>query len=92
MNIFLLSVVSGCVSISAFTSLIGILIGITSSAVGLKIYAITARIKKYKWIIKKKIEKKNNKIVLLAKTKLNSMAILTSKALIDSYKTKLKNL
>ena len=41
---------------------------------------------------RKKIEKKNNKIVLLAKTKLNSMAILTSKALIDSYKTKLKNL
>ena len=41
---------------------------------------------------RKKIEKKNNKIVLLAKTKLNSMAILTSKALIDSHKTKLKNL
>ena len=41
---------------------------------------------------RKKTEKKNNKIVLLAKTKLNSMAILTSKALIDSYKTKLKNL
>ena len=92
MNIFLFSVVSGCVSISAFTSLIGILIGITSSAVGLKIYAITARIKKYKWIIKKKNRKKNNKIVLLAKTKLNSMAIFPSKALIDSYKTKLKNL
>ena len=58
MNIFLFSVVSGCVSISAFTSLIGILIGITSSAVGLKIYAITARIEKHKWIIKKKREKK----------------------------------
>ena len=41
---------------------------------------------------RKKTEKKNNKIVLLAKTKLSSMAILTSKALIDSYKTKLKNL
>ena len=41
---------------------------------------------------RKKTEKNNDKIVLLAKTKLNSMAILTSKALIDSYKTKLKNL
>ena len=41
---------------------------------------------------RKKIEKKNNKIVLLAKTKLNSIEILTSKALIDSYKTKLKSL
>ena len=43
-------------------------------------------------LLRKKTEKKNNKIVLLAKTKLNSMAILTSKALIDSYQTKLKNL
>ena len=40
----------------------------------------------------KKTEKKKKKKVLLAKTKLNSMAILTSKALIDSYQTKLKNL
>ena len=43
-----------CTSIFAFASLIGILIGITSSAIGLKICAITAGIKKYKSIIKKK--------------------------------------
>ena len=43
-----------CTSIFAFTSLIDILIGITSSAIGLKICAITARIKKYRSIIKKK--------------------------------------
>ena len=92
MNIFLFSVVSGCVSISAFTSLIGILIGITSSAVGLKFMQSLQELKSINELSRKKIEKKNNKIVLLAKTKLNSMAILTSKALIDSYKTKLKNL
>ena len=46
-------VVIGCVSISAFASLAGIPIGITSSAVELKICAITAGIKKYKPIIKK---------------------------------------
>ena len=38
--------ITGCVSISAFASLVGIPIGITSSAIGLKICAITAAIKK----------------------------------------------
>ena len=42
------------VSISAFASLVGIQIGITSSALGLKTCVITAEIKKYKSIIKKK--------------------------------------
>ena len=62
-------------SISAFASLIGILIGITSSVIGLKINAITARIKKYKSIIKKK-KKKHDEIVLLAKSKLSSIRSL----------------
>ena len=35
---------TGCVSISAFASLVGILIGIASSTIGLKIYVITAGI------------------------------------------------
>ena len=35
---------TGCISISDFASLIGIPIGIASSAIGLKIYAITAEI------------------------------------------------
>ena len=69
--------------ISAFASLADILIGITSSAIGLKICAIAAGIKKYKSIIKKK-KKKHDKIVLLAKSKLNSIEVLVSKALIDS--------
>ena len=75
--------ITGCVSISFFASLVGISIGITSSAIGLKICAITAGIKKYKSIIKKK-KKKHDKIVLLAKSKLNSIEVLISKALIDS--------
>ena len=37
---------TGCVSISAFSSLVGIPIESTSSAIGLKICAITAGIKK----------------------------------------------
>ena len=38
----LTSAVTGCVSISFFASLVDILIGITSSAVELKIFATTA--------------------------------------------------
>ena len=66
------STTTGCVFISAFASLVGIPIGITSSAIGLKICAITTAIKKYKSIITKK-KKKHDKIVLLAKSKLNSI-------------------
>ena len=79
------STITGCISISAFASLIGISIGITyrSYSIGLKICAIAAGIKKYNSIIKKE-KKKHDKIVLLAKTKLNSIDVLISKALIAS--------
>ena len=63
--------------------MLGILIGIKSSPIGLKICAIAAGIKKYKSTIKKK-RKKLDKIVLLVKTKLNGIEALISKALIDS--------
>ena len=53
----LASTITGCISISALSSSIGIPIAIKSAAVGLKICAIAAGIKKYKSIIKKK--KKN---------------------------------
>ena len=46
--------VSGCVPISTLALLVHIPIGITSSEIGLKIFVITAVIKKYKSIIKKK--------------------------------------
>ena len=82
-SLIVISTITGCVSISAFASLVGIAIGITSSAIELKICVITAGIKKYKSIIKKK-KKKHDKTVLLAKSKLNSIEILISKALIDS--------
>ena len=75
----LVSSITECISISTFASLVGILTGITSSAVVLKVYAITAGIKKYKSIIKIK-KKKRDKIVLLAKSKLNKIEVLISKA------------
>ena len=52
--LILTSTISACISIFAFASLLGIPIGITSSAIESKICAITAGIKKYKSMIKKK--------------------------------------
>ena len=82
-SLIVIFTITGCVSISVFASLIGIPIGITSSAIGLKFCVITAGIKNYKSIINKK-KKKHDKIVLLAKSELNSTEVLISKALIDS--------
>ena len=44
--LILASTITGCVSISAFSSSVGILVGITSSGIGLKICAIDVGIKK----------------------------------------------
>ena len=70
----LASAVTGCVSVSAFTSLFPLPIGITSSAVGIKIFVITAEVKKYKSIMKKK-KKNHDKLVLLGKDTLNAIEV-----------------
>ena len=67
--------ITGYISVSAFASLLGIPVGITTSAIGLKICAIAAGIKKYESIIKKR-KKEHDKIVLLAKSKLNNIEVL----------------
>ena len=72
--LFLGSTITGYISVFAFASLVGISIETTSFVIGLRIYAITAAINKYKSIV----------IVLLAKSKLNRIEILISKPLIDS--------
>ena len=81
--LILASAVTGCVQISTFASLVCVPVGITSSAIGINICAITAGIKKYKSIIKKK--KKHYKTVLLGEDKLNTIEVLMFKVLIDSY-------
>ena len=65
--LILVSAVTGYISSSAFASLLDILMGIKIFAIGLKIYTITAEIKKYNSIITKK-KKKHDQIVLIAKT------------------------
>ena len=66
------------------SSLFAVPVDLTSSAVRIKICAITSGIKKYKPIIKKK-KNKHDKITLLGKTKLVATEILISKVLIDPY-------
>ena len=63
--------------------MLGIPIEIMSSAVRLEISAIASGNKKYKSIIKKE-KRKHNKIALSAKSKLNRIQVLISKALTDS--------
>ena len=81
--LLVISRITGFVSTSAFTYLVDIPIRITRSAIGLKICAITAGIKTYKSIIKKR-KKKHDKIVLLAKSKSNTIEVLIFKALSNS--------
>ena len=52
--LILSSTITACVSIFAFASWVCVPVGITSSAVGIKVCAIVAEIKKYKSIIRKR--------------------------------------
>ena len=55
MYVFILvSAITGCVSISIFTSFVGTPIGTVNSALGLKVCAIIEETTKYKSITKKK--------------------------------------
>ena len=81
--LILASTITECISISDFDFLIFIPIWSTSSAKVLKTCAIASGIKKNKSIIKRK-KKKHDKVVLLAKSKLSSIEVSISKALIDS--------
>ena len=75
-----ISTITRYVSISVFPSLVVTPIGSASSTIGLKICAIIAGIKNNKSII----QKKHDKIVLLAKSNLSSIEVLISKVVIDS--------
>ena len=77
------STITRCISISAFASFNDIPIGIMSSAIGLKICAITAGIKNYhSRIMKRKMER--DKAMSFEKPKSNSRELSVSKPLIGS--------
>ena len=73
-----------CSSISPVALLVGIFIGVAASALGIAICALNSFIKNSKSIIKKKNERKYDKIILLVKTVLDTTGVLMSKFLIYS--------
>ena len=79
--LIVLSATSGGIRIISFTNVIGIPVGIASASFTLVFSLITGIRKKLLKITRKK--RKNNKIVMLGKRKLNSIETLMSQALID---------
>ena len=72
---------SGGVSIISFTSIVGAPVGIASASLTLFFSLTTGIVKKLLNITNKK--KNHDKILMLAKSKLNSIETLVSQALID---------
>ena len=77
-----LSATSGGVSIISFTSIVGAPVGIASASFTL-IFSLTTGIVKKLLNITRNKKKKHDKILMLAKSKLNSVETLISQALID---------
>ena len=80
--LIVLSTTSGGVSIISFISIIGAPVGITSAIFTIIFSLITGIAKKLLNITRKK-KKKHDKVLMLAKSKLNSIETLISQTLID---------
>ena len=80
--LIVLSATSSGVSIISFTSIIGAPVGIASASLTL-IFSLTTGIVKKLLNITRNKKKKHDKILMLAKSKLNSIETLGSQALID---------
>ena len=80
--LIVLSATSGGVSIISFTSIVGAPVGIASASFTL-IFSLTTGIVKKLLNITRNKKKKHDKILMLAKSKLNSIETLISHALIN---------
>ena len=82
-SLIVLSVTTGSISIASFATVIGLPVGMVSASFSLAFSISTWVIKKLlKTTINKK--KKHNKIVMLARSKLNSIEIKIPEALINN--------
>ena len=81
-TLIVLSARSERISIISFTSIVGVPVGTASTSFTLVFSLTTGIIKKLLEITRNK-KKKHNKIVMLAKSKLNNIETLISRALID---------
>ena len=82
-SLIVLSVTSGNISIVSFATVIGIPVGITSESLSLAFSLCTGLVKKLLKATRNK-KKKHNEIVMLAKSKLNSIENKLSEALINN--------
>ena len=82
-SLIILSVTSGGVSIASFVTVIGISAGITSGSLSLAFSLCTGLTKKLLKAARNK-KKKHNQIVMLARSKLNSIERKISGALINN--------
>ena len=82
-SLIVLSVTSGGVSIASFATVIGAPMRITSSSLSLAFSLCTGLVKKLLKATRNK-KKKHNKIVMLARSKLNSIGRKVSEALINN--------
>ena len=82
-SLIFLSVVTGSISIASFATFIGAPVGIMSASCSLTFSFATGFVKKFLKTIRNK-KKKLNKIVMLARSKLNSIESKISEALINN--------
>ena len=83
-SLIVLSVTSGGVSIASFATVIGAPIGITTASLSLAFSLFTGLVKKLLKATRNK-KKKHNKIVMLARSKLNSIESKIPEALISNH-------
>ena len=82
-SLIVLSVTSGSISIASFATVIGVPVGIASASLGLTFSLCTGLVKELLKATRTK-KKKHNKIVMLARSKLNSIESKISEALINN--------
>ena len=82
-SLIVLSVATGSISIASFATAIGAPVGIMSASCSLALSITTGFVKKY-LKTKRNKKKKHNKIVMLARSKLNSIENKISEALINN--------
>ena len=82
-SLIVLSVATGSISIASFATFIGAPVGMMSASCSLAFPVTTRFVKKFLKTTRNK-NKKHNKIVMLARTKLNSIGSQISEALINN--------
>ena len=82
--LIVLSVATGGISIASFATVIGASAGMMSASFSLAFSITTGFVKRFLKTTRNKMKKKHDKIVMLARSKLNTIESKISKALMDN--------